>query len=172
MLPAWCRHTQEFRERVPGGNSPDEIRRWRGVFGDTYEHLHHYCWGMMKANRARLLARDQQSRRAYEADAIDEYNYVLRHATEDYFLLPEVITRKGESLLRLEQGPVAVTEFERAIALKPDYWPPYAHLSDYYRALGQRPKAIEVLERGLAAVPDAAPLTRRLKELDPRSGAK
>ena len=37
MLPHYCIYTQLFRERVPGGNNPAEIGRWRAMMGETFD---------------------------------------------------------------------------------------------------------------------------------------
>ena len=66
--------------------------------------------------------------------------------------------------------PAAVPDLERAIALKPDYWPPYVQLSDYYKESGQIALAREVLERALAQSPDVETLKQRLAELDGSRG--
>lgn len=166
LLPPYCKYTQEFRSRVPGGSDREELNRWRSLLGETLEHLHHYCWGMMKTNRAVLMARDQKTRLAYLRDAVNEFDYVLRRLPPDYVLLPEALTKKGENLVKLGNGPGGLLQFEQAIEAKPDYWPPYAYISDYYRDAGSLTKAREALTRGLTQVPDAPALKRRLVELD------
>jgi hypothetical protein len=167
LLPPYCAHTQSFRDRLPGGRNPDEIKRWGSIMGEeTFNGMHHYCWGLMKTNRALFLARDQRFRRFYLEDAIGEFDYVIRIAPPDFVLLPEILTKKGENLIRLGQAPLAIPELQRAIELKPDYWPPYAAISDSYKGTGDLNKAREVLEKGLSASPDAKALQRRLAELD------
>jgi tetratricopeptide (TPR) repeat protein len=165
MLPMFCKFTQDFRGHVAGGDNKDEIARLRAVLGDAYEHMHHYCWGLMKTNRGVLLARDPQIRRAYLTDSIGEFDYVIGRAPPDFVLLPEILTKKGENLIRLGKGPNGVLELERAAELKPDYWPPYAQLADYYKSVGEPNKAMEVVQRGLMYSPDAVALSRRLQEL-------
>lgn len=172
MLPKFCPYTTLFNEKVPGGNNLEERNRWRGVFGDTFQHLHHFCWGLMKTNRAVLLARNERARRFYLGDANHEFDYVIDRAPEDFVLLPEILARKGQNQIRLGAGPRAVITLERAAQLKPDYWPPYAYLSDYFAEAGDAAKAREYLERGIAAKPDSAPLLRRLEELDRKRPAK
>jgi tetratricopeptide (TPR) repeat protein len=81
-------------------------------------------------------------------------------------MLPEVRTKRAASLLYLGRAPEAIEEFGRAIELKPDYWPPYAALSDYYKQQRDVKEAKLWLERGLAANAEALPLKRRLAELD------
>ena len=67
------------------------------------------------------------------------------------------------------KGPLGILELQRGIDLKPDYWPPYAYLSDYYKKIGDVVSAREWLEKGLSVTPDAKGLKSRLAELD---GAK
>ena len=166
MLPPYCIYTQSFRDRVPGADNPDQIKRWHTVMGDTFKAMHHYCWGMMKTNRAILLARTRQTRMFYLHDSIGEFDYVIRSAPKDFVLLPEILTKKGENLIRLGRAPLGIQELTRAIELKPDYWPPYAYLSDHYKAAGDIKKAREVLEKALSFSPDAKGLKMRLAELD------
>ena len=166
MLPRYCAYTQSFRDRVPGGNNPDEIQRWYSIMGQTFHAMHHYCWGLMKTNRGVLLARDEQSRRFYLQDAIGEFDYVIDRAPPDFVLLPEILMKKGENLIRLGQHGSGIRQLLRAIELKPDYWPPYAAMSDYYKNTGDLKKAREVLEKGLSASPDAKALKDRLAKLD------
>jgi hypothetical protein len=65
-----------------------------------------------------------------------------------------------------------LVELERAAELKPDYWPPYAYMSDYYRETGDRAKAREVLEAGLQRIPESQGLRTRLAELDSKPNPK
>lgn len=165
MLPRYCIHTQGFRDHVPGGNNPMEIERWFDRLGPTYNAMHHYCVGLMKTNRA-MLARTQRYRLFYLKDAVGEFDYVLERAPPDFVLLPEILTKKGENLIRLGQNAIAVQQLEHAIEIKPDYWPPYAALSDFYKQKGDMSKAREILENGLSLSPTASGLKNRLSQLD------
>jgi len=166
LLPPFCPYTQDFRAHIPGGGNRDEIDKWKSVLGPTYEHMHHYCWGLMKMNRAVLFIRGEKELKvSYLVDSNKEFDYVIDRAPIDFILLPEIVTKKAENLVRLGRGPAAIVEFSRAIDMKPDYWPPYAHMSDYYRQAGDKAKAREVLEQGLSRAPDSDPLKRRLAEL-------
>jgi len=166
MLPKYCIYTQDFRERVPGGNDPVKIEQWSATMGEMFHHMHHYCYGLMKANRGLYLVRDSLSRKYYLRDAVIEYDYVLQHAKPDFILYPEVLNRKAEALLRLGESAQAVELLEQAVQIKPDYWAPYAGLSDHYKESGDLKKAREILQSGLAAAPDAVGLKRRLDELN------
>jgi hypothetical protein len=171
MLPEFCKYAQDFRGKVPGGNNPAEIQRWTDLLGSTYLHIHHYCYGLVDTNRA-TRARSPQERMHLLGASIGEFDYVIRHAPQDFVLLPEILTKKGENLIRLGQAPRGVVELQRAIGLKPDYWPPYAAMSDYFKGAGDLNKARETLEKGLSAAPDAKALQRRLAELGGAKGKK
>ena len=71
LLPSYCIYTQSFRDRVSGGNNKAAIDGWYARLGPGFHTMHHYCWGLMKTNRALLLSRDQQSRQFYLNDAIN-----------------------------------------------------------------------------------------------------
>ena len=165
-LPGFCIYTLAFRAKLPAGNNPSEIERLTREMGPSFNNMHHYCWGLMKTNRAIFLARTQQDRRFYLGSAINEFDYVIQRAPPDFVLLPEILTRKGENLIRLDRGPEGMSELRRAIQIKADYWPTYAAMSDYYKENGEPAKAREWLEKGLTAAPDTRALTRRLAELD------
>lgn len=169
-LPVYCKYTQLFRSAVPGGNDEAQISYWSSTLGKPFQALHHYCWGLMKLNRALFLARDNQARMFYFRDAINEFDYVLERAPEDFILLPEILTKKGQALIRLGRGPLAVPILEKAVELKPDYWPAYVQLSEHYQASGQIGLAREALQRALAQSPDVDSLKRRLAELDGSKG--
>lgn len=165
LLPKYCYHTQIFRQFAPGGADQQEINRWYAALGNTYHHLHHYCWGMMKTNRAVLLARDLKVKNFFLNDALGEFDYVIERAPSNFVLLPEILTKKAENLLLLDRAPLAINALERAIEVKPDYWPSYAKLADHYKNSGDVESARKTLQSGLAANPGATALSRRLDAL-------
>lgn len=165
-LPPYCRYTQSFRASVPGGNDQAQIQHLYDVMGQTFHALHHYCWGLMELNRALYLSRSEQVRSFYLGAAIGDFDYVLERSSEDFVLRPEILTKKGQSLIALGRGAAAVPILEHAIELKPDYWPPYVQLSEYYKGAGKLDKAREVLEQALLQSPGVESLKQRLAELD------
>jgi tetratricopeptide (TPR) repeat protein len=172
LLPHYCAYTKVFRNFVPGGNNKVEIDRWSAVMGSAFNAMHHYCWGLMKTNRALLLARDKKTKTFYLSAAIDDFNFVFRYASRDFVLMPEILTRKGQNLILLGRGANGVTELQRAIEIKPDYWQAYAALSEYYEGTGDVAKARELVEKALTFAPDSKVLTRRLADLDSAKGKK
>jgi len=167
MLPRYCMYTQLFRDRVPGGMNPAEIKRWGSLMGhDAFHHMHHYCAALIDTNRAEFLSRSRVDRLFYLDHSIKEFDYVIRSVPRDFILLPEILTKKGKNLILLGQSQLAINELQRAIELKPDYWPPYAELSDYHKGMGDLQKAREYLEKALSHSPNANGLKSRLTELE------
>jgi len=174
LLPAYCKYTQGFRGSVPGGNDPEKIKYWRSTMGlgvsgyPLFEDMHHYCFALAQMNRVFIPARtlSPMERNKELTNAIDNFNYVLRHAPQDFVLLPEILTNKGRTLILSGRPADGVGEMQRAIELKPDYWPPYAYLSDYYKNTGNIKKARDLLERALSFSPNAKGLQMRMTELD------
>ncbi len=41
-LPEYCKYTQLFRDRISGGNNPEEIERWSTRMGKTFINMTHY----------------------------------------------------------------------------------------------------------------------------------
>jgi len=164
-LPAYCKYTQLFRDHIPGGNSPAEIERWTTIMGPTFIHMHHYCYGLMASNRAAFLSPTREDRMHNLGVSINEFDYVIERAPQDFGLLPEILARKGENLIQLDRVGKGMAELQRAIDMKADYWPAYAAISDYYKEVGQLAKAREWLEKGLSVAPDSHALRRRLAGL-------
>lgn len=172
LLPPYCKYAPGYSGRVPGGDDPVQVEHWKSVLGYMYYHIHHYCWGLAQTEYALLFAHDAGERTFNLSASLGNFDYVLRHMKPDYVLLPEVLTRKGENLIRLGRAPEAMEPLERAIAAKPDYWPPYAALADYFKDAGEPAKAREWLRKGLEAAPKAEPLQRRLAALGSHDGAE
>ena len=169
-LPEYCKYTMFFNARVPGGDNKVEIEHWKNVMGPTFIHMHHYCYGLMATNRAVYLSPTREARNHNLGISIEEFDYVIQRAPADFGLLPEMYTRKGENLISLDRGAAGVGALQRAIDIKPDYWPAYAAMSDYYKDVGAYAKARDWLQKGLAESPDTKPLTRRLTALDAEQG--
>ncbi|HMH17980.1 MAG TPA: hypothetical protein VK572_07500 [Burkholderiales bacterium] len=166
LLPEYCKYTQDFRANVPGGNNPGEIQRWTTLMGPVFIHMHHYCYGLQAINRATFLSPAPEDRRHNLGVSVIEFDYVIERAPQDFGLLPEIFTKKGESLLQMDSVGKGIAELQRAIDMKPDYWQAYAAASDYYKGAGQPAKAREWVEKGLSVLPDKQPLLRRQAELN------
>jgi tetratricopeptide (TPR) repeat protein len=162
LLPEYCRYTFGYRDRYGG----DEGRHkyWSQRLGPEMAHMHHYCNALGLINRARgALPKD---RGKWSSPAIGELDYVIRNVNESYPLLPEILARKGEALVHIGRFADAEQTLQKAIELKPDYWPAYTRLAESFVARNETNKARDVLKQGMSRVSEPRALQRMLDELD------
>jgi tetratricopeptide (TPR) repeat protein len=140
FLPEWCKYTPLYRPVVPHEKSAAdvqrEVKRLNQVMGPrNFRHLHHYCRGLFIVAHARYFETSKTERDRRLNYSIREFDYAVNRVEPTFALLPEMLTKKGESLAALGR-PEAVEALQRALQAKPDYWPAYAALSDYLRDIG------------------------------------
>lgn len=122
--------------------------KWQARFGDDYQYLHHYGYGLNYMNRVARGNVSTYARKFYLKRAVDELDFVTRHSSKKLPILCQVHAKKGEALMMLDKVAEAVPEFMKAIKLKPDYFYAYLKLSQCYTACGDLEKAEEVLKIG------------------------
>jgi tetratricopeptide (TPR) repeat protein len=172
FLPEWCKYTTYYNSVIPHEEVRREQERLNRLMGpQNFRHLHHYCRGLFVVARARYFETSKTVRDRLLRNSIAEFDYALNRVAPTFALLPEILTKKGESLAALRR-PEAVEPLHRALQAKPDYWPAYAALSDYFMDTGQVEQARQWLEKGVAAAPNAKPLQRRLAEIDKNAGKR
>lgn len=162
----FCPDTMGFRygDAYSTNTSPN-AKKWVGMMGQYFWHMHHYCWARMNVTRSMRAGLTPQARYALRADALTDYAYVIRNSSADFVMLPEVFMRQGETFVLMERYAEAEKSFAQAVEKKPDFWPPYLRWANLLKSNGDRKRAIEVAQRGLQQAPDAQPLRQLLKEL-------
>lgn len=117
MLPLYCRGTQQIREITKV--DPTE---YGAIYGQSYNHLHHYCWALNAENKANMMF-DKRARDVTLGSALLDIKYVLKNADADFVLLPEIYNSQARILFSLHSDSEAVLALEKAIELKPGYVP-------------------------------------------------
>ena len=168
MLPEYCRANR----LVNHAYDPAQAQIWSKRLHPMWAHIHHYCWALVANNRATFFSKNRIERNKALETSIPDIDYVLRYASRDFVLLPELLFKKGETFLRIGQPNRGIPILESAIDVRPDYWPPYAAIADYYTEIGDISKARELLERGLAASPDTKALKSRLAALEGKKNTR
>ena len=163
LLPPYCK-----AKLFDTADSP-EYAKWEATLGAGFEHTHHYCAGVNFVNRANKTFGNKSEQAQLLIQALNEFNYVIKHAPATYVLIPEIHVQKGRVLVRLKKNAEAIQEFHRAIELNADYVAGYTALSDQYKDMGSPGEAKQVLQKGLARLPDSKALLRRLNEVDVKS---
>lgn len=154
MLPPAC-IAKENRD-------PAEVKKWEKILGDSFLHLHHYCYALNFLNR---IHRGIGDKRFLLGAALNDFKYMQR-IPEQNVLRPEVEYNIGQVLYQLDRMPEAIAPIRKAILLKPDYVQAYLLLSLCYRRIGDIADAAEALRTGLAKVPASQALQNALNEIN------
>lgn len=162
LLPPYCPDTNEFGKY---GKSSPNAPKWVALMGETFWALHHYCFGILKFERAQQHEYSQVIRQGLLTSAISEFQFVIRVMPDNYVLAPEIYTYVGRTYLLKNEPMQAEMAFAKARAVKPDYWPAYSWLARWLEHHGQRDKALQVVDDGLKHAPDSRTLMLIRKEL-------
>ncbi len=157
VLPPFC--------KAKLSADPSDDAPYVASIGPDWLHIHHYCFGLNFANR---YFQDFGNRVAQADDlkeAINNYDYVLEHATPGFWMRAEIGTQKARILAAARGNAQAIAALQIALQANADYAPAYAVLSDVYRDTGQKAKALASVEQGLQRAPLDKPLQRRYKNL-------
>jgi len=165
LLPAYCVDTMGFSYGDAYTNTSPRAGHWVGLMGKSFWAMHHYCWALINLNRSRRAGISAQTRRGLWESVRGDYGYVLKNATPDFIMLPEIYTRIGEVELLLGRPEKAGEAFGRARQLKPDYWPAYSHWAEFLMKIGRRPEAMKIVISGLENAPGAKVLLEQYRVL-------
>ena len=165
LAPAYCRDTQGFGYGDAYSNTSPRAGHWVGLMGNSFWHMHHYCWARISFNRSQKAGIPAQARKALRESARGDYLYVISNSPRDFIMLPEIYTRLGEVELLLGQPNKANEAFARAREQKPDYWPAYSHWAEFLMKNGKRPEALKVVIAGLAYSPESKVLLELFRVL-------
>lgn len=157
LLPEWCIDSQDGPYGGPEGgeglNKSPRARKWVGLMGTDFWHMHHYCRGLRDVLRLSTMVLSPRERVFLQERAVDEFNYLLKVCRPTMPLLPEVLLKKGEIQTQMGEIVGALDSFEASTRLKPDYWPAYDRWLGVLIKFKQYDRAAAVLEQGLAASP-------------------
>jgi len=162
VLPRYCADTQGFKYGYKG--SPN-YQYWESLMGPAFWHLHHYCWSLIQINRSNRAGTPNHRRLSLREAALGGYLYVINNSPDNFVLLPEIYTKKGEVELLLRKIQNANESFAHARKLKPDYWPAYSHWAEYLIRIGQKNDALSIVKSGLKFSPKAKVLLEQYRLL-------
>ncbi|MGZ8215952.1 tetratricopeptide repeat protein [Methylomagnum sp.] len=160
-LPPYCRGVQQIRSI---SKDPIPIEQHIQQYGFEYTHLHHYCWALNSENKAMVML-DKRARNSLLFYSLSDIEYVIERARPAFVFLPEIHTGKARILSQLGRDVEAFTALNKALQLKPDYWPASMRLSDYYKKHGDLENAKKVLVKALEKTPNVKIIQKRLSEL-------
>lgn len=165
LLPPYCIDTMGFGYGDASFNTSPRAGHWVALMGRSFWAMHHYCWAQINMNRSRRAGIPSQTRKAIWESVRGDYGYVLKNATSDFIMLPEIYTRIGEVELLLAHPDKAGEAFARARQQKPDYWPAYSHWAEFLMKIGRRPEAMKIVISGLENAPGSKVLLEQYRVL-------
>ncbi len=165
LLPAYCMDTSSFGYDIASYNPSPRAGHWVGLMGKSFWHMHHYCYGLIKARRATLPGAGATHRKFMLETAINEFDYVIVNSPADFIMLPEVYLRRGDAELQLGKVVAARESFDLATKVKPDFAPAYSHWADELARTGLKKNALTHLEVGLRMAPNSTELRARYAKL-------
>ena len=173
QLSAFAYEIENAKNKVKIGQLPEfclcagypppscsEANRSRYIqhYGNIFNHIHHYCWGLDKLNIQ--LQSGKPSDAALES-VISEFDYVLKLKDPKQSMHAEIWTKKGQVLLMLNKNMEAVNSFYNAIKSNKRYIPAYIYLSQYLKSKGDNSSACKILKYGI----ENNPKSQKLKQL-------
>lgn len=157
VLPGYC-------DAKIGSRNPAAVARWSHELGQkNWDHMHHYCGGLIELNR--FYGASAAKRKTILHDAMWEFDYVLKNTQPDFFLRPEMHYNRGRVWELQGNDGEAVMDFQRAIELSPGMPSATMGLADIYKKLGKKEQALAALKSALEQFPDNKGLQRRYVEL-------
>ncbi len=177
LLPKYCIDTQGFKYGDASYNTSPRAPYWISRMGLSFWAMHHHCWAEIRMLRANEIGLPKPVREGHLVGAISDYNYVIRHSTPDFVLLPEMHLRIGDAYTELGDIGRAMIAYQNSRKIKPDYWPAYTHWAKAQEAAGLKASAISTLEEGLRIMPNEPKIREayvrlggNLKAIAPASG--
>ena len=155
-LPAYC--GARFNE------GSEAFKTWRSTMGGDFIHIHHYCAGLNFLNRSYGMS-STRDRQGTLGGAVREFDYVLTHASPEFYLRAEILMNRGVALSQLKRPGEAIANLNQAIEKNPELPRAWMTLADMYDAQKQRAKALETVTEGLRHNPGTRSLQRRYTEL-------
>ena len=168
LLPPYCavRLDADMGQRYRGlQNMTPNVAHFVGLMGDSFWHIHHYCWAQIRVNRVIAGRMSPVIRHGTLLGAIADYEYVVNNSKPNFVMLPEVFLKIGDTHVLMKNYPKASEAFAKSRSLKPDFWPPYSHWANALELTVSKKAALAHLEEGMRAAPKAAALQAQYKRL-------
>lgn len=176
LMPEWCIDSQDGPYGSPEGaeymNKSPRARKWVGLMGTDFWHMHHYCRALRDMQRARSATISKRDRDFVLVRAVTDFEYVLNTCQPTMVLMPEVYLKFGDlHMMRNDPGSAALA-YAQARKLKPDYWPAYDRWINVLIDLKKWDTARELAREGLALMPNEPNLTAQLKRIEAATGRR
>ncbi len=152
-MPPYC------AGRYARNNNLAEYKRWEGMYGPDFLHVHHLCDGIGSLDRY-YKVRSEAEKRGVLNEAMGGLNYMIQHASPDFKLMPDVYLYRSQVFHLMNKSGEAIADLRKAIGLDPKYARAYTQAADYLERIGQRNEALKLVSEGLRHLPVNTSLQR------------
>ena len=142
----------EFVSRVPR----ETVDLWKARMGPAWYALHHYCYGVAEAARAKS-ERDPTQHAFRLKRSEEEFLFVFNRMPKEHPMYAEVATQLGLTIRERKDNNGAMRYFDEAISTHPDYPGAYQAKALVYRDLKKYGDARDVLLQGNQATDGKSP---------------
>ena len=164
ILPPFC------RAKIAQQNNREIQEYYIRRYGQNWGNMHHYCFGLKALNLAYRDFNNKAKREYFLKQAVNEFDYVLEHADQDFSLRPEVLIQRGRALTQSRNYDEAKESIEEALKTDPKSVDAWVALSDLYSMTGKNLEAIKVLEKAIEITGNEhKKITARLDDLRKRA---
>jgi tetratricopeptide (TPR) repeat protein len=145
-LPPYCKAKMRT-------HNPVEEDIWKKQLGfNNWTHIHHYCGGLVDVKHAKWTANIYEKRSSIK-NAIWQFDYMIRNADPNFFLMPNFHHGKGEVLMLQGNKGEAFIEFQKALEISPDFIPAVLSMLDMYEEQKNSAGSLILLEKVLMRNP-------------------
>jgi tetratricopeptide (TPR) repeat protein len=127
--------------------------------------MNHLCPGLNALNHAKLIYDDNSIKKYALQSAFRHFEYTLGHATNTSYNA-FIFLKRGEAYELSGDVVKALSDYQKALVLKPKNIAIHIALIDIYIKLGDLDNARELVSRGLKIKPKSKSLLRRKKKLN------
>jgi tetratricopeptide (TPR) repeat protein len=151
--PAYCRARYATIDYLVQGTdfanqvSAPEIAHWSAVVGPVFQHVHHYCAGLVEYQHA-LTDNNRQDRQFHLGEALGDTKYIFDRMEMTDPLAPDVAALLAQIQIELGHPDIAEQVLDRVMSAQPTADRPYLVMSTLKRKGKNPQEAIDVLEQG------------------------
>lgn len=146
MLPPWCLVTQTF---TIGELRHRQYQAQVARYGESWTHMHHFCWAMLDSNRLYRANTGKPPQYANYTRAVGNIDYVLA-ATRDnpaFIWRPDLYTHRAKLLRRANKINDALQTAEAFIKEWPQIPDGYVLIADLLTGASRRNEALAFLSQ-------------------------
>lgn len=158
-LPKYCLVRFKDDKQSPEANSVIAKMGFQNFLS-----IHHYCYAQVFLQRA-AVAQSQRDADYQRQLAVKEYGYMIRAATPDFWMRPQMYVELGRIHVVLRNHAEATRLYGAAIAANPTYLSAYLLLIGQLRQRDGNAQALEIATVGLRNLPDSEALKKLYLEL-------